>query len=64
MKNKLDTENIEQLKDNNLKLRQALNILNDKYISAEEFHLEQIERYKLVFEKIPELERKVNKILQ
>lgn len=36
-------------------------ILNNKYETSEEFHLEQIERYKLVFEKIPELERKVHK---
>ena len=56
------TATLEQLKENNGKLRLAIQILNEKYENEQIFHYEQIERYKLALERIPELQQKVKEL--
>ena len=56
------TASVDQLKENNGKLRLAIQILNDKYENEQIFHLEQIERYKLALERIPELQQKIKEL--
>lgn len=52
-------EALDKIKENNGKLRLALQILNEKYENEQIFHLEQIERYKMALEKIPELQQRI-----
>lgn len=55
-------ESLEKIKENNGKLRLALQILNEKYENEQIFHFEQIERYKMALEKIPELQQRVKEL--
>lgn len=50
------------MKENNGKLRLAIEILNEKYVNEQIFHMEQIDRYKLALERIPELQLKVKEL--